>query len=369
MQQLQSGHRAARIGILLVANLVLASMSPVASAEPAEEFGKLETQLEIAVQAYGKAVAELAEKNPNFDPKDKSKLPPDPRPAIVDKMEALAATQLKAPDGFDMLAATLYWSIEIEAPRAPARFATMVDHFPEREQLLDVLGSLEYAYTYAGKPDEWTAAADMLASKTKDKRIRTGARFLTARIKMNANKLDEAKAVFGAIVKDDPKSEAAKRATRAVFEIEHLQIGMVAPDFEATTLDGKKVTIKSLRGKVVLLDFWATWCPGCVAEIPSLKKASARFKDDFVILGISADDERSALIGLVKAMEMPGVQTWDMKEGEYPVLDLFNVQGLPTWLVLDKDGIIRARDPFGKKLVPAIEAAMKPYKPAEPKKN
>lgn len=97
----------------------------------------------------------------------------------------------------------------------------------------------------------------------------------------------------------------------------------------------------------------------CVGEIPHLKAAVSRLKDKpFEILAISLDDSREALAQTLKAFKPPGIHTWDEAGRENPVAKRYNVIGLPRWYLIGPDGVIRARDPFGDKLVPAVEAAL-----------
>ena len=93
----------------------------------------------------------------------------------------------------------------------------------------------------------------------------------------------------------------------------------------------------------------------------------SRFKDKFEILAVSADVDREAIKSLHKAITLPGIQTWDYKGDKYPLVELYNIQGFPTWYLLDANGVIRARDPLGDALIPAIEAALKPITPAAAK--
>ncbi len=84
-----------------------------------------------------------------------------------------------------------------------------------------------------------------------------------------------------------------------------------------------------------------------------------RFKDrPFEILAVSIDDIRQAVINLMTTMNPPGIQTWDEKGSENPIARLYNVQRLPTWFLLDEKGVIRARDPFGEKLIPALHSLL-----------
>ena len=77
----------------------------------------------------------------------------------------------------------------------------------------------------------------------------------------------------------------------------------------------------------------------------------------FEILAISLDEERQELVKVLKAAKVPGIHTWESTGwDENPIRKLYNVQNMPTWYVIDAQGVIRARDSFGKDLIPAVEA-------------
>ncbi len=78
----------------------------------------------------------------------------------------------------------------------------------------------------------------------------------------------------------------------------------------------------------------------------------------FEIVAISLDDTREILVHMLQNIKMPGIQTWDKAGRENPVGKLYNALILPTWYLLDENGVIRARDPFGRKLIPAVEAVL-----------
>ena len=112
-----------------------------------------------------------------------------------------------------------------------------------------------------------------------------------------------------------------------------------APDFSLTTYDGEHVSLDNLKGKVVLIDFWATWCPPCVAAVPGLKRLQDRMKDQpFVILGISRDRERAAWQAFIIEKRMTWHQYYDERA---QIVRSFNIQAFPTYLLLDHEGIIR----------------------------
>ena len=114
-----------------------------------------------------------------------------------------------------------------------------------------------------------------------------------------------------------------------------------APDFELTASDGKIVRLKDLRGKVVLLNFWATWCPPCKAEMPDLNVLQRKYgaDRDFVVLGIN-DMENAA--DVIAFAEREGIAFPLLLDPDGRVIkDLFDVRYLPTSMIIDRDGNIR----------------------------
>jgi thiol-disulfide isomerase/thioredoxin len=112
--------------------------------------------------------------------------------------------------------------------------------------------------------------------------------------------------------------------------------------FKFTALDGREVDLEKLRGKVLLIDCWATWCPPCIREIPRLKTLYARLREKgFEIVGISWDDDKEALQKFVTEKQIVWPQYFDGK-GE---LNRFAVEhditGVPTTWLLDKQGVLR----------------------------
>ena len=114
-----------------------------------------------------------------------------------------------------------------------------------------------------------------------------------------------------------------------------------APDFELTASDGQVVRLGELRGKVVLLNFWATWCPPCKAEMPDLNALQREYgaDRDFVVLGIN-DMENAA--DVVAFAEREGIAFPLLLDPDGRVIkDLFDVRYLPTSMIIDRDGRIR----------------------------
>jgi thiol-disulfide isomerase/thioredoxin len=120
-------------------------------------------------------------------------------------------------------------------------------------------------------------------------------------------------------------------------------VGQPAPDFTATTLDGRTVRLAELRGKVVVLDFWATWCPPCRAMIPHERELVQKYAGKpLVFLGISADDDANGLHGFLRANGMTWPMVHDGPDG--PLQQQYQVTYFPTLYVLDGQGVVRYRD-------------------------
>jgi len=111
----------------------------------------------------------------------------------------------------------------------------------------------------------------------------------------------------------------------------------VAIAFEA--VDGRKVDVAKMKGKVVLIDFWATWCGPCVAELPNVKKTYAKYhKKGFEIVGISLDSNKGKLTNFVEDNDMPWPQQFDGKGWKNQYAVEFGIQGIPAMWLIDKKG-------------------------------
>ena len=115
-----------------------------------------------------------------------------------------------------------------------------------------------------------------------------------------------------------------------------------APDFSITTSEGEYISLDDLKGKVVLLDFWGTWCPPCVASLPALRSLNKKFtkSEKFVLLGISSDGDEDKWSNFIAKEQMVWPQFLDR---ERAVQRAFRVNKFPTYIVLDHEGVIRFR--------------------------
>ena len=135
-----------------------------------------------------------------------------------------------------------------------------------------------------------------------------------------------------------------------------------APTLEFETLDGHLIHGKDLAGKVVLLDFWATWCAPCVAALPELEAISKRYDPaKFAMISVSGDATKPTLRLFLETHPTSITQVWD---GKGALRKLYGIQGFPTYLVIDRQGRVVHRQidwtpTSGAALQKAIEAQLK----------
>lgn len=153
----------------------------------------------------------------------------------------------------------------------------------------------------------------------------------------------------------DKKSE--KKDTSNAPKVSHSEkIGKPAPDFQAVDLKGQELSLKKYRGQVVLLDFWATWCAPCRAEMPHLKKVYDKYKDQkFEIIGISLDRGQAVLDSYIEKQGM----TWPQFLDNGTVTKMYNVTGIPATFLIDGEGIVRKVKLRGRALDEAVAELVK----------
>jgi thiol-disulfide isomerase/thioredoxin len=134
-----------------------------------------------------------------------------------------------------------------------------------------------------------------------------------------------------------------------------IKTGNPAPEIALPAPDGQIITLSSLKGKLVLVDFWASWCPPCVKEQPVLKalyeKQSENVKaGKFEILGVSIDKNKENWEKTIKRFKIPWPQVSDLKFWKSPVTSDYGIEDLPFNVIVDEQGIVIAINLHDKEL-------------------
>jgi peroxiredoxin len=145
--------------------------------------------------------------------------------------------------------------------------------------------------------------------------------------------------------------------THVFSQIQSPEIGKKTPEIKLPAPDGDTITLSSLKGKLVLIDFWATWCSPCLKEQPELVKLYNKYKQavftngrGFEIYGVSLDSKRSSWEDIIKKVGISWIQVSDLKFWNSPVAKKYNIQELPFNLLIDGKGVVVAKNLHGAEL-------------------
>ena len=159
--------------------------------------------------------------------------------------------------------------------------------------------------------------------------------------------------VVAAIEAQEKKMAEGKKIQASLIE------GVQFPDFDEKDLAGKPLSSANYKGKVVLIDFWATWCPLCVAEMPNAIQTYQKYHaQGFEVIGINLDTDRQKLDNFIKVNGIPWPQFYDGQYFDTKLAVKCGVDRLPTTYLLDREGKIIARNLRGEEFQSAVAKAL-----------
>jgi len=173
-------------------------------------------------------------------------------------------------------------------------------------------------------------------------------------------KLKEKKEFVNKFTGEAAKSPSVIKAKERITILENVQIGKTAPDFTLPTPDGKELALSSFKGKMLIVDFWASWCGPCRRENPNMVKIYNEFHEKGLeILSVSLDEKKEDWI---KAIEKDGL-VWnhvsDLKGWSSKAAKIYGVQSIPHIVIIDQNGVIIHKDLRGEELTNKLRELLK----------
>ncbi len=233
--------------------------------------------------------------------------------------------------------------VEVEGLRA-----LLFQHFMETEQVDKAVGQLK-----------------KFIETTKDERAARSARIVLYQVEAQRGNYEEAKNALKTIMEKYADSPEAEYAAEALKKLERIGKPM---ELSYTSIEGKEISVADYKGKVLLIDCWASWCGPCREEMPNVVKLySERKKDGFEIIGISFDLEKQAMLDYQKEAGMTWPQYFDGKGWENALRAKLDVESIPATFLVDRQGNLRAMDLRGEVLAKQVDALLKEEKKEEKK--
>jgi len=171
-------------------------------------------------------------------------------------------------------------------------------------------------------------------------------------------------------IQNSPEGVAIKtnldKSLAEYLKTNRLEIGKIAPNFEAPNPDGKIVSLNDVKGKVTIIDFWAAWCGPCRRENPNVVRIYNKYHDQGLeIIGVSLDgarnqkDPKNAWLNAIKTDKLTWTHVSNLQYFKDPIVELYNVTGIPATFILDKDGKIAAKNLRGRALELKVQELLK----------
>ncbi len=270
--------------------------------------------------------------------------------ANLRKIDAYLEKHPKAPEREKVLYLRAYsiWSLH-RYEEAPPAYAALLKEFPKTKFSRIARIREAAAYLFSGQPEQALRRLQALQKEFPD-RPEMYARELAYALS-RCGKQDEALAFMNHVETEMLFSKKDRLLPRIKHHFDMVRmIGKPLRDFKVKDhRSGREISPETLKGKIVLMDFWATWCRPCLAELPHVKGTHETFSHaGFEVFGISLDDNRAKLDRMIADREMDWLHHYDGKKRKNELAVKFGVHSVPANLLVDQKGIVRGVNLRGK---------------------
>jgi len=200
---------------------------------------------------------------------------------------------------------------------------------------------------------------DFLAKKEKPERVDLGIAVRVAQsLEMLGNPAAaDAYKTFGEILSKNEEKQIAAHGEMMIGAARRMDLVGNAMELTGDTVDGTPFNLEDWKGKVVLVDFWATWCGPCVAEIPHVKEMYEKYHEKgFEVVGISLDDNRGALDNFLKEKSIPWTILHEKGgSGNHPAAQHYGIMAIPFMALVDREGKVISIEARGEELTKLLD--------------
>jgi thiol-disulfide isomerase/thioredoxin len=316
------------VAVLLVSAHLSPAQSPGVSAGggPTEDASYTTNPKWVAAMREGKM--ELRERKPEFAKDDFNKANKIAGGSCWDCLDGLYSAQLAEGDYKGAIETTEKMEAITTSP-----FQKSVMEYHRGDAILAKAGDKP-------KPEQLAQAHEAFQQALTNYPKNLPAMFRDGETLARMGKIDEAKACFGQCATLASPTDPARLRAQHFAEDPTLALKRRAPAFEVTALDGTRFNLDAMGGRVVLIDFWATWCGPCNAALPEVKKIAKDFAGDpLVIISVSWDSDDAKWRQFIQKNEMTWLQ---YRDADHSLSKAFGVEAIPHYFTIDSDGVLTA---------------------------